>query len=92
MSETITIVDLNTGWVRDLPPTTLTFDVPADLDRAVAVAQLDHRSGSFFQPLSLRAANEEFLIEAPQNEGRTFDAKRFLFSVLEPVASAREIK
>jgi hypothetical protein len=88
MNETISIVDLNTGWIRDLPANTLTFDVPTDVDRASAVAQLDHRSGSFFSPLHLRVANEEFLIEAPYQEGPSLNAKRFLFSVLEPVAPA----
>jgi hypothetical protein len=76
MRRMISIVDLATGWVSELPSDTPTFDVPRDFALETAVAALDYRSHAhysstrgknvscevFARPLSWRVRGEECLV------------------------------
>jgi hypothetical protein len=76
MRRMISIVDLATGWVSDLPSDTPTFDVPQDFAQETWVAAVDARlhahyssargttvsSAVFPRPLSWRVRGEECLV------------------------------
>ena len=76
MDRMIAVVDLTSGEVIDRTSTTLTLDVPADLERATAVVSLDqlsrghylatdgkqHEYSAFPRPLSWRARGEDCLV------------------------------
>ena len=76
MERMISVVDLTTGEVTNRISSTLTLDVPADLERSSAVVSLDpqshgrylatdgkeHEYSVYPRPLSWRARGEDFLI------------------------------
>ena len=76
MERTISVVDLTTGEVSNRIRSTLTLDVPPDLERSSAVVSLDpqshgrylatdgkeHEYSVFPRPLSWRVRGEECLI------------------------------
>jgi hypothetical protein len=76
MERMIPVVDLNTGEITNRISSTLTLDVPADLERSSAVVSLDpqshgrylatdgkqHEYSVYPRPLSWRARGEECLI------------------------------
>ena len=76
MRRMISIVDLSTGLVSELPSDTPTFDAPRRFAQEIPVSALDHRlqahnssaratdvsSAAFSRPLSWRVRGEECLV------------------------------
>src|SRR5438105_1761777 len=83
MRRMISIVDLATGWVSELPSNTPTFDVPQRLAQEMPDAGLNDRlhahyskargtdvtSAAFPRPLSWRVLGEECLVDTGGRAG-----------------------
>jgi len=96
MDRMIAVVDLVSGEVVDRPSTTLTLDVPPDLERPSGVVSLDPQSHGHYvatdgkkreysvfpRPLSWRAFGEECLIA--DRRGRKSTSCVYRLTAVEP--------
>lgn len=98
---TISVRDRTSGQVTDRASTTLTLDVPADLDRVACVASVDARSRAHYlstagttllnlchpRPLSWRIHGEECLVATATNGSA--DEIAYRLCIVDPLGDER---